>query len=592
MMNTQHAMVRWGLVLFVAVALASPEASAQVVKRKRAAPAQVVAPKAKAKPKAVKTRKAAAAKAPKEEPKRVVVLTVEGDRGGKVRGQLESALRRSKQVKVQSLKQYATLAKKDGLKGAALFTDQGLVAVAPRMKLDAAVTGTMGPSGLAVRVLDASGAVLGEQDVKLTKGKLSSADAKSAVLAVVEALSGPPRAFEPPNVTPTEPMTPAEPVAPPPVVAEAPPPKPPTKLEEAPLEAPKPVEPAPVAERPIESPKPLPPAERPAKVPEKKQEALAIGPQPTDGPPPMDEDPESHTTTDPFLEVALDTGSGGTVGKEPVRPPLARLTLGGTTTWRKYCARPGVKSCDEFDRKSEDEQLGDRSDYESSVPYLGISAELELLPLARHTSPLRGLGAVLGYRRGYASTNVTLFNDAGQSVTREVVATDSVLTAQAMYRYYFGLGSSHQLLGYAGARAGLMTRSFDVDESADSPLAGTHRLYPAVGLEVSVPLIRQVRLEAAGQFFISPKPGQGFDDEGGALDLEVSDYGTSVSTFGWEAELGVAGELWGPFGYQVRFKVSRYKDTFSGPGTRTGWDNGGVAEDTYSSIHWGITASY
>ncbi|MCP3164115.1 hypothetical protein [Myxococcus qinghaiensis] len=598
MMNTQHAMVRWGLVLFVAVALASPDALAQVVKRKRAAPAQVVAPKAKPKAKAVKTRKAAAPKGatspkgatPKEEPKRLVVLTLEGDRGGKVRGQLESALRRSKQVKVQSLKQYATLAKKDGLKGAALFTDQGLAAVAPRMKLDAAVTGTVGPSGLTVRVLDASGAVLGEQDVKLTKGKLSSADAKGAVLAVVESLSAPTRAFEPPaGVTPTEPMKPAEPVAPPPVVAEAPPPKPPAKVEEAPMEAPRPVEPAPVAERPIESPKPLPPA----KVPETKTpEALAIAPQPTDGPPPMEEDPESHTSTDPFLEVALDTGSGGTVGKEPVRPPLARLTLGGTTTWRKYCARPGVKSCDEFDRKSEDEQLGDRSDYESSVPYLGISAELELLPLARHTSPLRGLGAVLGYRRGYASTNVTLFNDAGQSVTREVVATDSVLTAQAMYRYYFGLGSAHEQLGYAGARAGLLTRSFDVDESAASPLSGTHRLYPAVGLEVSVPLIRQVRLEAAGQLFISPKPGQGFDDEGGALDLEVSDYGTSVSTFGWEAELGVAGELWGPFGYQVRFKVSRYKDTFSGLGTRTGWDNGGVAEDTYSSIHWGLTASY
>ncbi|WP_254625251.1 hypothetical protein [Myxococcus sp. CA051A] len=591
MMNTQHAMVRWGLVLFVAVALASPGASAQVVKKKRAAPAQVVAPKAKAKPKAAKTRKAAA---PKEEPKRLVVLTVEGDRGGKVRGQLESALRRAKQVKVQSLKQYATLAKKDGLKGAALFTDAGLVAVAPRMKLDAAVTGTVGPSGLTVRVLDASGAVLGEKDVKLTRGKLSSSEAKSAVLAVVESLSGAPRAFEPPaSVTPTEPIQPAEPVAPPPVVAEAPPPKtpPPAPGEGGSIMIPRPEVPAPVAERPVESPKPLPPAERPAKVPEQTPEVVAIGPQPTDGPPPMDEDPESHTTTDPFLEVALDTGSGGTVGNEPVRPPLARLTLGGTTTWRKYCARPGVKSCDEFDRKSEDEQLGDRSDYESTVPYLGISAELELLPLARHASPLRGLGAVLGYRRGYASTNVTLFNDAGQSVTREVVATDSVLTAQAMYRYYFGLGSS-QLLGYAGARAGLLTRSFDVDESADSPLSGTHRLYPAVGLEVSVPLIRQVRLEAAGQLFISPQPGHGFDDEGGALDLEVSDYGTSVSTFGWEAELGVAGELWGPFGYQVRFKVSRYKDTFSGPGTRTGWDNGGVAEDTYSSIHWGLTASY
>lgn len=301
---------------------------------------------------------------------------------------------------------------------------------------------------------------------------------------------------------------------------------------------------------------------------------------------------ESHTTTAPFLEVELDTGSGGTVGDEPLRPPLARLFLGGTTTWRRYCARPGVKSCGEFDRKSEGEQLGDRVDYSSTVPYLGVSAELELLPLARSTSAVRGLGLALGYRRGYASTDVTLVGQAGQSVTREVVATDSVITAQALYRYFFGRSEARELLGYAGLRAGLLSRAFDVDESADNPLAGTHRLFPAVGLEVSVPLLRSVRLEGAGQVFIGPKPGQGFDDEGGALDLEVSDYGTSVSSFGWEAELGVAGELWGPFGYSVRFRLSRYQDRFSGTGTRTGWADGGVAEETYSSLHWGLTASY
>ncbi|WP_305070924.1 hypothetical protein [Myxococcus sp. AS-1-15] len=585
MMNSQHAMVRWGLVLFTAVTLASPGALAQVVKKKRAVPAQVVAPKAKAKPAKAREAKSRKTATPREAPKQLVVLTVEGDRGGKVRAQLESALRRAKPVKVASLKQYATLGKKEGLKGNTLFTDAPLARVAPRMKLDAAVTGTVSGSSLTVRVLDASGTVLGEQDVKLTRGRLAPADVKLAVAAVVEALSGATRPFEEP-VTPSEPLAPVEPVTPPTPVAEAP--RTPTPPSEKPMETPKPLEP--VAERPVESPKPLEP-ERPKPAP-KAPEMVAIGPQPKDGPPPMDEEPESHTTTDPFLEVELDTGSGGTVGEEPPRPPLARLTLGGTTTWRKYCTRPGVKSCGEFDRKPEEEQVGDRADYESSVPYLGISAELELLPFARRPSALRGLGAVLGYRRGYASTNVTLFNDVGQSATREVVATDSVLTAQAMYRYFFGFGSSRQLLGYAGVKAGLLTRAFDVEEDADSPLSSTHRLYPAVGLEVSVPLLRQVRLEAAGQLFISPKPGQGFDDEGGALDLEVSDYGTSVSTFGWEAELGVAGELWGPFGYQLRFKLSHYKDTFSGPGARIGWDNGGVAEDTYSSIHWGLTASY
>ncbi|QSQ25648.1 hypothetical protein JY651_12260 [Pyxidicoccus parkwayensis] len=290
--------------------------------------------------------------------------------------------------------------------------------------------------------------------------------------------------------------------------------------------------------------------------------------------------------------LASPSAQAAAVGDEPVRPPLARLFLGGTTTWRKYCARPGVKSCGEFDRKSAGDQLGDTVNYSSSVPYLGISVELELLPLARKESAVRGLGAVLGYRRGFSSTNVTLVGDAGQSVTREVSATDSVLTAQAMYRYFFGMGESRQLLGYAGLRAGLLTRSFDVDESAENPLKGTHRLFPAVGLEFSVPLLRAVRLEGAGQVFINPKPGEGFDDEGGALGQEVSDYGTKVSSTGWQAELGVAGELWGPFGYSVRFSLSRYQDSFTGAGTRTGWQAGGVAEETYSSLHWGLTASY
>ncbi|WP_426752497.1 hypothetical protein [Myxococcus sp. Y35] len=302
--------------------------------------------------------------------------------------------------------------------------------------------------------------------------------------------------------------------------------------------------------------------------------------------------PASHTTTDPFLEVALDTGSGGTVGDAVAGPPLARLTLGGTTTWRSYCARPGVKSCGAYDRLPEDERLGDTVSYSSSVPYLGIFAELELLPLARNPSLLRGLGLVLGYQRGYASTNVTLVGDAGQSTTREVVATDSVLTAQAMYRYFFDMDGANPRSGYAGLRGGLRTRAFDVDESADSPLTGTHRVFAAVGLEVSMPLVDWARLEGAGQIFLSPRPGKSLGGGGSALDAELSDYGTSVSSFGWEAELGVAGDIWGPFGYSVRFRVSRFQDTFSGAGTKLGWDAGGVAAETYSSLHWGVTATY
>lgn len=611
-------MVRWGMVFALAVVLASPAGAAAVVKRRKAAsqPArQGVVEKAPAAGKKtaapLPARQGVGGKAPAAGKKaanraaqqRVVVLSLEGDPRGRVRTPLEAALRRTRQVKVVPLKQYAVTARKAGERGANLFSEASLAKVAPRLKLDSVVSGEVGAS-LKVRVLEADGRVLAEKEVTLTRGKLSAAEARKAALAIAAAVRAPRVAPTPEPVTPAEPMEPTSP----PAVAEAPAP---AAVAERPVEPPaaseRPAEtsaPAAVAERPLEPPAPVTPqaaprpdapvagAPRPERKPVARPEAVAVAPQPRDGPGPMRVDPESHTTTDPFLEVALDTGSGGTVGEEPPRPPLARLVLGGTTTWRRYCARPGVKSCGEFDRRSEEEQLGDTVDYSSSVPYLGVSAELELLPLARGTSAVRGLGLVLGYQRGYSSTNVTLVGEAGQSVTREVVATDSVLTAQALYRYFFGRDASRQLLGYAGLRAGLLTRSFDVDESAESPLKGTHRLFPAVGLEVSVPLLRAVRLEGAGQVFIGPKPGQGFSDEGGALDLEVSDYGTSVSSFGWEAELGVAGEVWGPFGYSVRFRLSRYQDTFSGAGTKTGWQAGGVAAETYSSLHWGLTASY
>jgi hypothetical protein len=111
-----------------------------------------------------------------------------------------------------------------------------------------------------------------------------------------------------------------------------------------------------------------------------------------------------------------------------------------------------------------------------------------------------------------------------------------------------------------------------------------------------------VRIEGAGQFFLRPNPGQTIGgDDNGSLVAEVRDYGTSVSSLGWAAELGVAGDIWGPLGYSARFRLEHYIDRFEGEGTRRGWTPGrvpgmpelsGVAEETYSSILVGVTASW
>ncbi|GMT98951.1 hypothetical protein KH5H1_30700 [Corallococcus caeni] len=289
-------------------------------------------------------------------------------------------------------------------------------------------------------------------------------------------------------------------------------------------------------------------------------------------------------------------GSGTSRSKtepEVGAPTWVRLNLGLTATWRRYCARPGVDSCGEYDRLPEEDQLGDTSDFSSSHPYLGLALEAEVLPLARHeSSVLRGLGLLLGAQRGFSSSDVTLTGDGGQTPVREVSATDTAFTAQALYRFYFRFGTTRPQQGYVGARAGIQTRAFDVEASADNPLSGTHRVFPSVALDLSVPLFGSVRLDASGGLLLSPRPGHSPDADGGRRALEVRDFGTSVSSFGWSAELGVTGDIWGPFGYDVAWRLAHFKDRFSGAGTLTGWDDGGATEETYSSLHVGLIATY
>ncbi|WP_223646331.1 hypothetical protein [Corallococcus sp. EGB] len=293
------------------------------------------------------------------------------------------------------------------------------------------------------------------------------------------------------------------------------------------------------------------------------------------------------------LGAAPSRDAHGKTALEVGAPTWVRLNLSLTATWRRYCARPGVDSCGAYDRLPEEDQLGDTVDFSSSYPYLGLALEAEVLPLAREPqSVLRGLGLKLGVQRGFSSSDVTLTGDGGKTPVREVSATDTAFTAQAMYRYYFRFGTTRPQQGYVGARAGIQTRAFDVEESTDNPLTGTHRVFPSVALDLTVPLFSSVRLDASGGLLFSPKPGHSPDADGGRRAQEVTDYGTSVSSFGWTAELGVTGDIWGPFGYDVAWRLAHFRDTFSGAGTRTGWNNGGVAEETYSSLHVGLIATY
>jgi hypothetical protein len=138
----------------------------------------------------------------------------------------------------------------------------------------------------------------------------------------------------------------------------------------------------------------------------------------------------------------------------------------------------------------------------------------------------------------------------------------------------------------------MLSRAFDVDPQARAPLTGSHRLHPAAGLDFSVPLRQWLRVEGSGQYFISPKAGKSLTADQGALELVVRALGAEVNSSGWYGELGLAGELWGPFGYSVRGRYTTVKDTFTGAGARFGWDQGGVASEQHIDIRWGLTASY
>ncbi|MDC0707854.1 hypothetical protein POL68_05175 [Stigmatella sp. ncwal1] len=515
---------------------------------------------------------------------RVVVLDFDGDRRDVLRKQVETALKKGGQVQLISFKQYTAAATKAKLRGANARTPEAVALLAPGLKLDAVVTATAAKS-LQVRVLSATGQELWMKDVKLQRGRMAASDVRR-LAAGVATLANTPMAGQVPQ-PPPEPVAAAE-------VAEAPKAAPPaTELKPSaqigPTEtppAPKPVEVAKEAAKEEAPPKPAP-----AASPAPSETPVVVVP---DLPRP---DPESHTTTlVAFREPSPRTRVlSASAVEQPRRRhlPVVRLFLGGITTFRSYCARPGVSSCGAFDALPAEQREGDTIDFKSGTPYLGLTGQLELLPLARSEKWVRGLGLQLGASRGYSETQVTITTSTGETPQRTVVATDTVLSALLMYRYTFSLLADPQLqLGYVGLRGGMQSRVFDVDEQARVPLTGSHRLYPTAGLEVSLPIKPWLRVEAGGLFFISPKAGQGLLSDEGERELEVRDLGEEVSSSGWSAELGVAGEVWGPIGYRVRGRMSQVKDTFTGKGARFGWELGGVARERHIDIEWGATASF
>ena len=267
------------------------------------------------------------------------------------------------------------------------------------------------------------------------------------------------------------------------------------------------------------------------------------------------------------------------------------MWLAGTTTWRYYCARPGVDSCGEYDALPDPKPQGDIVDFKPQVPYAGFYLQVDLFPLAWFLDNfLQGIGIVGGFGLGFSLTNVTVESPAGPSMPKQVVSTDRLWHAGLAYRYYFSFDSAAKspAIGYAGLRFGIENRVFEIDAKAQVPLPGTNRIYPFIALDVAVPIIKYFGVELSGAYFISPRAGpdevQGYGDSAGP--------GGGVSSTGFQFEAGFAGTIWGPVGYRLRVKYSAYTDHFSGMGQKWVYTTKGAASESYTTFTWGITASF
>jgi len=467
----------------------------------------------------------------------VVVLEFSGDTRGRLRGQVERALKRLDQVEVVPLARYKAETARLKLRGAKAMTPEAVARVSSRLKLAAAVDGAVGATFF-VRIVDPQGEELWTKDLPLKKGVLSAPNAFALARAVNAAAKMGAQRKTPAAEEPPEDEEP---------VAQAPPP---------PQKTPPPAEP----------PQETTPPSTGTVVPEPPV-------QPSEATDPM---AEAHTVTqveeDPDLVVQ-------DLRKPRVGPSLITLRLGAVSTWRSYCSRPGVSTCAAYDSLPEDQKFRDTVTFNSTAPYFGFGGSLELFPFAGLNNIVKGLGLGVGYSRGFSLIQV---NSPLGGAPTEVVASDEAWFLQFLPRVYFGLWEK-QLSGFVGLRGGLESRNFDVDVSASTSLPGSHRRYWTVGLDFALPTpTRFFRLEGSGTFFLNPRAGE----------EELAGYGQSVTGAGFALEGGLGGEIAGPFGYTLRLRMAKYKDAFSGAGSKWTQTSVGVAEETYTTATFQLNAHF
>lgn len=491
---------------------------------------------------------------------KVVILELDGDSKDKLRAQVEAAVRESGAVELISLKDYRAAAAKKKMTGAAAMTPVGVARAAKVITLDAAVGGEVAGGKYNVVIYDRAGEQLWTKSLKVTKGLLSDDFATKLARAIAAA------------------------------------------------------------------------AQQGAAKPQDDAGGGDAAQDVTTG---LD-----LTQTDAAGNVGVVTDVSGR-WKEPERDvdlddpnrrkqaapvavPIFRVWAAGATTWRSQCLRPGVRTCKAYDAASP-KPLGTIVNFNATVPYFGLSLNAELFPLARVNTGAskgvnalaQGLGVLVNLQYGVATILVKSATDQGEGAGQQVKSTDLGFSAQLAYRYHFEMGVSlgsqeagpysvkgASPVGWFGLRGGVATRSFTIDPTSTLELPSTQRgPHGVFGVDLALPVLPQLRFEFGFSLFLNARPGaneiRGFGNptdpsEGVDVFGDPNVVGPTAVSFGLEA--GVAGQIWGPIGYTVRWRMASYTDLYYGQGQKwTICDEsqcGGVGEESYHSLIFGLTASY
>jgi hypothetical protein len=472
---------------------------------------------------------------------KVVVLEIDGDTG-KLRAQIEDALGAAGVVQLVPLDAYKKAAAKQKLKGPAAFTAAGVAKVGKLLPFDAAVGGEVAGNTYAVVIYDRDGQTLWTKNLSLKRGLLSGDFATRLARAIAVAGEQGAQRF---------------------------------------------------ASTPVEAD-----AADSGSAGDSSDAGDASGsvggidlaPGATTPPPPED----SNRDSDLDLEGRKTRKKSTTA-----EVPLVRGSLAGTTTWRSQCLRPGVTACKEYGQAMPQPQ-GTTIDFSPNVPYLGVDASVEVYPLARLGHDwLRGFALLGQFHFGQSLIRVVEGTTQGEGMPVTVTSNDLGWYLQLGWRFFFGVGYGKPTpLAFVGLRAGLQGRIFEVDPTAGTPLPSSQRTFPAgigfpvFGADASVPIAPFFRVDLGASLFLNPRPapeqiigyGNLNDPTGGAV------------SGGWNLAAGFSGDVWGPLGWVLHVRYTAFTDRYYGQGQKWTVCNelqcGGVGEESFVTITWGVTARY